>query len=56
MSFLIDEKTGDFEIHNYARVHYSRYENVFAWLCAIISAAAGIWAMRGRKGNQTGRI
>jgi len=29
------------------KTFYSRYGNVFAWLCVIISAAAGIWAMRG---------
>jgi len=31
------------------KTFYSRYGNVFAWLCVIISAAAGILAARGRK-------
>ena len=38
------------------KTFYSRYGNVFAWLCVIISAAAGIWAARDwsfRKGNLT---
>jgi apolipoprotein N-acyltransferase len=30
------------------KTFYSRYGNVFVWLCVIISAAAGIWTMRGR--------
>jgi apolipoprotein N-acyltransferase len=33
------------------KTFYSRYGNVFVWLCVIISAVAGIWSMRGYYGR-----